>query len=73
MTMYGINDNDIMDEVIVSDMISASNACKNPYVWCGKDSWFEDSTWREGGTSGMVSELIDMEYFGGGFTEAIEF
>lgn len=73
MTQYGFFDNDIMDEVMVSDMIGASNACKNPYVWCGKDSWLEDSAWREGGTDGMVSELIDMEFFKGGLTEVIEF
>lgn len=62
MTQYGFYDNDIMDEVIVSDMIHASNVCNyESTTW--KKSWLEDSSWGFGSYDTLVGEVIDMEQF----------
>ena len=61
MTMYGINDNDIMDEVLVSDMIHADKVVSE--FGFGKDSWLEDSLGGSGSYSSMVSELLDRDFY----------
>lgn len=61
MTMYGINDNDIMDEVLISDMIHADKITSD--LGFGKDSWLEDSFPGSGSYNGMVSELLNRDFY----------
>ena len=54
MTQYGFYDNDIMDEVLASDMIYATKATPESTIW--KDSWFEDSF--RGGSWGVPDTWV---------------
>lgn len=61
MTQYGINDNDIMDEVIVCDMIHADRITSDLGV--GKNSWLDDSYSGYCEYGALVSELLDRECY----------
>jgi len=61
MTMYGINDNDIMDEVMVSDMIYASKASNIMHKYI-TNAELERLEGTPGDYSDVIGALIDSDW-----------